>query len=1200
MPKKEKNSIKKEKKPMKKALALILAILMLASTFACLATAVEPATDWEEVTGSLGLNTYIGGKIETPPVLDGKVEGEEYTLTIETAGTAAQNDGTIQSSVVEHFAYDSDYFYYASVYTQASDGKSFQFQWIPFNTFDIFKHTSKTDESFYQRINAHIRLQSDGTIAEMGNTLNYTTSTASPVWGTDMFYAIGKENNVKTHEIKISLDYIATAAGCAKSDVRVIPYYLYAHTTKAIGHAFTADDISALTEAGAVWTPSDNEFGYKFVVLDVNPDLAAPVLDGEVQQGEYAASRVVAKSSMYNPESTEIQSDVTEYFSHNSDYIYYALTFKQEAEHNRAVIPNMKFTNTFDIFNNHIGYDDHFHSRFTFQIRHKTDGGSIYHSQASVIHATNDSSFDTAPILGKHILAATGYDADTQTKTYELKIAKSYVANALGIEKSEIRVIPYYTTFHDDCYISPVFTEQDMTDLTAAGSEATNISKGSAGYYFMVLDEEPAEEESDWGKFAQDKGWNVYVGKPIADELPTVDNSTDWEKVTHNAGLNTYIGKPMNVSPTMDGVVSENEYTYTRTVATSDIHGYGGGGLQSEVTEYYAHDADYVYYAASFKQEAGKAFMWKFKNINSFDIFNANAAPLTHAYDTKITWQARYSTAYANKYPNIDYHGGWAPVVTSSITQVPTIYKTVGAGQEEELICMVTLDSETNYFTYEVRLSKAYLAAVNQCSKEDIRVVPYILWFHDAAAVGQWYDAEDAAAIKAADPTAYVPSGIGYNFIVLDEDPALFKDDAMKSTLENLDLIAYVGAPMEVSPVVDGTVNPGEYSYYRTWALSEIIGNANGENKSDVAEYMAHDADYFYYAVVVKQTNNNRAFQFKFRPFNSYDVFQAGTHAGTDNVHIYQKIQWQLRYQDDGTTTLSQAPGWFYSDTEVALPTVGAGEDIEYAATRDADGFKTYEIKIKKAYFAAVNGCDTEDVKVIPYITAFHDNAFIAHTYTNNDSNAIQAVKPGAVVPFADNYRFIAFEETPNGVEALHPVANLDTATVNAASVRVSATNPGLRFKTTINTAELNALIVKYGVENVKVGTLIAPKDVLNGKALTIDTETKIDVPASVANPFSQTPVTTTFAGSITNIKEKNLDRDFTAVGYLAYTVDGTNWVYLYSAATCTRNVTFVAQAAIDAGEFEGDDVAIGILEKLGAVLPAPEESEDPVAPEAN
>lgn len=1193
---------------MKKALALILAILMLSSTLVFTTTAAEP-TNWEEVTGSLGLNTYIGGKIETPPVLDGVVEDDEYTLTIESTGSLAQNGGEIQSSVVEHFAYDSDYFYYASEYTQANDDRSFQFQWIPFNTFDIYMHTSGTDASYYQRVNTHIRYLSDGTLSELGYKLNYTTATASPVTNTDVFYAFGKDaNNVKTHEVKISLDYIATAAGCAKSDVKVIPYFMYAHTSGAGGHAYTAGDKATLTAAGASFTPKENEWGYKFIVLGNNPKLAAPVLDGVVNKGEYATSRVFKKADMKNPTSTEIQSDVTEYFSHNSDYIYYALTFKQETEDNHAVIPNMKFINTFDIFNYHIGYDNHYHSRFTFQIRHRTTSDSIYHSQATVFDRTVPSDFDTAPILGKHILAATGYDADTQIKTYEIKIAKSYIANALGIEKSEIRVIPYFTTFHDSCYISPVFTEQDIADIAAAGSDigawANPIKVGDAGYYFMVLDTEPTEEESDWGKFAQKKGWNVYLGNPIADELPTVDNSTDWEKITHDAGLNTYIGKPMEVSPIVDGVVRENEYTYSRVVETSDIYGYAGGEIQSAVTEYFAHDADWVYYAASFTQaNDGRAFQWKFNPFNTFDVFNATVAPITNAYDAYINWQVRYNPVYTTP-PLVNYDGSWGPSLSkagyaynkNAPIQYPTIYKTVTGTQDEELVARAS-KTDDNVKTYEVKISKEYLANVNQCSKEDIRVIPYFTAFYDAAFIGQIYDATAIEKIKAADSTAVVPTegSYGYNFIVLDEDPAIFKDDAMKSTLENLDLLTYVGAPMEVSPVVDGVVNPGEYSYCKTWAPEEII-NFSAEIQSGVAEYIAHDADYVYYATVVKQEANDRAFQFYFRPFNSYDIFQSGTHGGNTNVHIYQKINWQIRYQDDGSVKLTPAPEWWYSDTEIAAPTTGENQDIEYAVKKTEANVKTYEIKIKKAYLATVNDCEPGDINVIPYMTYFHSGPVLAHKYTTKDAAAIQAVKPGAVVPLADNYRFIVLEEAPNGVEVMNPVGNLDTATKDGASVRLSATNSGLRFKTTVNTAELNALIAKYGKENLQVGTLIAPADILGNKALTIDTETKIDVVATIDKPFEDNGVTTTFAGSITNIKETNLDRDFTAVGYIAYTVDGTNWIYIYSAATCTRNVTEIAQAAVDAKEFEGDTVALGILEKLGAVLPDPEESEEPAA----
>ena len=216
-------------------------------------------------------------------------------------------------------------------------------------------------------------------------------------------------------------------------------------------------------------------------------------------------------------------------------------------------------------------------------------------------------------------------------------------------------------------------------------------------------------------------------------------------------------------------------------------------------------------------------------------------------------------------------------------------------------------------------------------------------------------------------------------------------------------------------------------------------------------------------------------------------------------------------------------------------------------------------------------------------MTYYHSGPALVHNYTAEDSQAFLDL--GATR--ADTgllYRFIVLEEAPNTASAYAPEANIEAATKDAASVRLSLTNAGLRFTTTVNTAEINALVAKYGAENVKVGTLIAPQDILGEDALTIETATKIDVPASVANPFAQNGIKTTYAGSITNIKPQNLTRDFTAVGYVAF-FNGAEWVYNYSAGTCTRNVTEIAQAAVDAGEFAEDADALEILQNLGAVV---------------
>jgi hypothetical protein len=148
----------------------------------------------------------------------------------------------------------------------------------------------------------------------------------------------------------------------------------------------------------------------------------------------------------------------------------------------------------------------------------------------------------------------------------------------------------------------------------------------------------------------------------------------------------------------------------------------------------------------------------------------------------------------------------------------------------------------------------------------------------------------------------------------------------------------------------------------------------------------------------------------------------------------------------------------------------------------------------------------------------------------------------------------------------------IEASTKSTASVRISEQNPGLRFKTTVSTEELGLMVNKFGAENVKVGTLIAPADKVGAKALTHAFGTAgvdyLDVVADVTDPFGTEGANTVFAGSIANIKTANLNRDFTAVGYIAY-FDGEAWNYSYSTTAAEKNVSDVAYAAYTDIAFE-------------------------------
>ena len=140
-------------------------------------------------------------------------------------------------------------------------------------------------------------------------------------------------------------------------------------------------------------------------------------------------------------------------------------------------------------------------------------------------------------------------------------------------------------------------------------------------------------------------------------------------------------------------------------------------------------------------------------------------------------------------------------------------------------------------------------------------------------------------------------------------------------------------------------------------------------------------------------------------------------------------------------------------------------------------------------------------------------------------------------------------------------------STQEAASVRISMENSGLRFKTHVARSLIDELISEYGKDNITVGTLIAPTDTLKNKALShsigVPNVDYVDIVATLDNPFDSTDSYNVYAGSIVNIHEYNLNRSFTAVGYIKIN-DGDADLFIYSEASTERNVSFVAKSAYD------------------------------------
>jgi hypothetical protein len=228
-------------------------------------------------------------------------------------------------------------------------------------------------------------------------------------------------------------------------------------------------------------------------------------------------------------------------------------------------------------------------------------------------------------------------------------------------------------------------------------------------------------------------------------------------------------------------------------------------------------------------------------------------------------------------------------------------------------------------------------------------------------------------------------------------------------------------------------------------------------------------------------------------------------------------------------------------------------KDVFISGSRNATTkVNTVELKIRKAYLD--DNTPEKDVTSLAYVLYLGTNASGDQMWHRFDNSSAAGATLGINYWM---YEYMLFE-----------AIDIDTdniiSTRKTASVRISDSNSGLRFKSDVNYAELQKCLSVY--KSVQIGTLIAPSDLLGGKALTHAIGTNgvdyIDVVADVDKPFEKGYEYYVYAGSIVNINKGNLGRDFTAVGYIKLTDDNGNVSYIYSESTATRNVDEVAEAA--------------------------------------
>ncbi len=153
----------------------------------------------------------------------------------------------------------------------------------------------------------------------------------------------------------------------------------------------------------------------------------------------------------------------------------------------------------------------------------------------------------------------------------------------------------------------------------------------------------------------------------------------------------------------------------------------------------------------------------------------------------------------------------------------------------------------------------------------------------------------------------------------------------------------------------------------------------------------------------------------------------------------------------------------------------------------------------------------------------------------------------------------VVYADTPNEVadtnEGETP-AETDYTTIagttnEAASIRMGEVN-GIRFTTNVNVELVNTAISEGFT--VAFGTLIAPAE---GNLLTIATNPALVIPT----PGYYNNLEGVIAGSIVNIKQANIKKDFIARGYVTLTKAGESTTYYAEQAENGRSLNYVAAA---------------------------------------
>lgn len=579
-------------------------------------------------------------------------------------------------------------------------------------------------------------------------------------------------------------------------------------------------------------------------------------------------------------------------------------------------------------------------------------------------------------------------------------------------------------------------------------------------------------------------------------------------------------------TPNMDGVIDEDVYLTVNNAAGSNTN-----NATFAVTEYFAYDESRVYYAITLPDSVTSFY---------FNLFTLQDGVPNKSYYYRLQTAVTTTGVTYNGARNNDDGSAWQRA--AAITQA-----NIGFGYK---------NNADDTHTWELSYLISELCGASGASGALVRNFRY------------YVDLGSSRTLAYHLPQDLRTNDLGWNrnsFIGMNVNLSMENHD-----VDVRDLSAFGHAPLNVGfstkalDVTDGVIDPADYTATRQIKAVLLQTATKGEH---VTEYMTHDDEFIYMAFKIAGHDMDH------EKGTSMSIWYTDSAVAADSGPFCETRFNFLPANKNGSGVIPvTAHGWLIGTGggHVEAPSGGpetfAASAFAGAAKMDTDGTTgILEFKISKAALASKVGIDVVDfsnVRVkLNYRTTSGGNADGWHT-------GLYSKQPADMFALAvlDGAEDTGFSGTAGGYVVANSYNFVNTAPQSAdvGSIRFGQgtdETSGLRFQTTVGKAFIAEK--KAAGYTLTAGTIIAPADA-NIAELTdgVAGTDYLNVIADLDNPYIDGVTTVTFTGSIVNILPANLDRDFTAVGYIKLTKADSADIVIYSNAV-TKNIAEIAEEAI-------------------------------------